>query len=224
MIHNAKAAMWKLQEVRNACFIIMNDLWALFWLVSYMFSFPFQLHVVNKLLAKQVEESKQQVSFLEEGFQNLQESLRSTVHESLESETQLRERLAVLQTIVDSLTGPVIDGGGQSQHGDEKSRVFLPIRGNMDDESPKMAASIDPASSKSKARCLILRPRLKKKRRTPAAGFVRCHGKYTRRSITTGTALAGAQRKNLVKASRAGCQLLPPRYFSNEDNDDWSFY
>jgi hypothetical protein len=78
MMHNAKAATWKLEE----------------------------LHVVNNIMYKKAQESKQQVQFLEEGFQRLQETFRSTALDSLDGETKLREEIARLEVTLDALTMP----------------------------------------------------------------------------------------------------------------------
>mmetsp|Transcript_25761 Transcript_25761/g.74525 ORF Transcript_25761/g.74525 Transcript_25761/m.74525 type:complete len:1189 (+) Transcript_25761:89-3655(+) len=76
MKHNAKAATWKLQE----------------------------LHVVNKVLSKKGKETSEHVATLEEGFQRLQETFRTTVLDSLDADAQLNDRIKSLEAIVDSLT------------------------------------------------------------------------------------------------------------------------
>lgn len=69
--HNAKAAMWKLQE----------------------------LHVVNKVLSKKGEETSEHVATLEEGFQRFQQTFRTTVLDSLDADAHLNDRIRSLEAI-----------------------------------------------------------------------------------------------------------------------------
>jgi hypothetical protein len=53
---------------------------------------------------KKAQESKVQVTSLEDGFQRLQEIFRETALESLESETKLRDEISLLHSVIDALT------------------------------------------------------------------------------------------------------------------------
>lgn len=104
MMHNAKAAAWKLEE----------------------------LHVVNKIMYKKAQESQQQVQFLEEGFQRLQETFRATALDSLDGETKLREEIARLELTLDALTVP--EGRRMDPDLDAPlPRINLTIRGTKRD-------------------------------------------------------------------------------------------
>jgi hypothetical protein len=206
MMHNAKAATWKLQE----------------------------LHVVNKLLSKQSAEAKQQIRFLEEGFQRLQESFRSTVQEGLETDQALRDRVKALQSIVDSLTGPSHKDDASDNDSDEDSlgstnplfgKVNLPLRGRMRPEPRSFAGLVDPSGSNSICRCLIVKQRGKRGKKSPSL-FGHHKAKFVRKSYKFGTALIGEHRKRIEKAYERGKWLTLPLFLDDdgEDGDDGSQY
>jgi hypothetical protein len=64
---------------------------------------------VNKVLSKKGKETSEHVATLEEGFQRLQETFRTTVLDSLDADAQLNDRIKSLEAIVDSLTVPQSD-------------------------------------------------------------------------------------------------------------------
>jgi hypothetical protein len=201
MMHNAKAATWKLQE----------------------------LHVVNKILSKQAVESKQQIQVLEEGFHRLQESFRATVQEGLDADRSLRDRVKVLQSVIDSLTGPPPNIDKHDEDDDDSlgsdnplfANIHLPVRGRCE---PKYSASlmlIDPSSPQSVRRCLLLHYQGKRRKKRPSA-LVHRKSKFARRSFKFGNALIGSEGKRLQRAFQAGRKLRPPIFL--DDGDHRSMY
>lgn len=177
-----------------------------------------QLHVVNKMLSKLSSENKQQVAFLEEGFQRLQESFRGTVKDGLDADAELRERAKYLQAIVDSLTGSVEDGS-EDERNLFIARVHLPIRGKI---KPTNVDSklVDPSSPDSQVRCLILKYKGKRMKKTPVAS-VHHKGKWRPKKRQTGTAIIGRHRELLTRAYEIGKALTLPSWL--DDDEDESF-
>ena len=68
-----------------------------------------KLHIVNKVLSKKGKETSEHISTLEEGFQRLQETFRTTVLDSLDADAQLNDEIKSLKAVVDSLTVPQSD-------------------------------------------------------------------------------------------------------------------
>jgi hypothetical protein len=202
MMHNAKAATWKLQE----------------------------LHVVNKLLSKQAAEAKQQIHFLEEGFQRLQESFRGTVQEGLETDQVLRDRIKALQSIVDSLTGPGRSGDTSDDDTDDDSlgsanpllaRINLPLRGRAIPTTRTGVAGfvlVDPSGPDSMRRCLRLRYDGKRSKKRPSL-FGHHKAKFVRKSLKFGTALIGENREKLELAYKRGLNVAPPLFLEDEGTD-----
>eukprot|EP00560_Eucampia_antarctica_P001420 CAMPEP_0197840546 /NCGR_PEP_ID=MMETSP1437-20131217/45670_1 /TAXON_ID=49252 ORGANISM="Eucampia antarctica, Strain CCMP1452" /NCGR_SAMPLE_ID=MMETSP1437 /ASSEMBLY_ACC=CAM_ASM_001096 /LENGTH=645 /DNA_ID=CAMNT_0043450177 /DNA_START=1262 /DNA_END=3200 /DNA_ORIENTATION=- len=143
MMHNAKAATWKLQE----------------------------LHVVNKVLAKKSAETVQHVTFLEEGFKKLQETFRSTVLDSLDSDTTLRERLASLESVVESLTVPQTRALDLDVLSRPVHRMNLPIRGQLVVKN-ETNGLLNMEAPKFNRRCLSLISSLKQHDYMPAGNVV----------------------------------------------------
>jgi len=189
LMHNAKAAAWKLRE----------------------------LHVVNRLLSKQNAETKQQVSLLEEGFQRLQERFRSTVQDGLDADSEFRERAKNLQSIVDSLTGSM-DDKVEDEHNLLNTQVHLPIRGKI---KPKIVGAklVDPSTSDSQVRSLILNFKGKRPKKTPVASVHHC-GKWHRRTRKTGTALVGVHRQMLLRAHELGTTLTLPNWLEDDEGEN----
>jgi len=100
MMHKAKAVVWKRQE----------------------------LYVVNKVLGREVKDEKRQVTFLEEGFQRLQDKFRDTVLKSMEGDKELREKVGTLENIVDRLTVAIV---GEDEEGMREEMNFV-LRGEAD--------------------------------------------------------------------------------------------
>jgi len=67
---------------------------------------------VNKVLSKKGKETSEHVATLEEGFQRLQQTFRTTVLDSLDADAHLNDRIRSLEAIVDSLTASHGDGDG----------------------------------------------------------------------------------------------------------------
>jgi hypothetical protein len=195
-----------------------------------------ELHIVNKLLAKQVIEAKTQIRFLEEGFQRLQETFRSTVQEGLETDQGLRDRIKALQSIVDSLTGPLQtsddddddDEEGTQAESDEDSmlsgnpllaKIHLPLRGRANPEPKDNHGRIDPSGPQSIPRCLLERYHGKRSKKRPSL-FHHHTSKFLRKSFKFGTALMGEHRIQLQKAYRIGKTLKPPLFLDDDDVDD----
>ena len=209
VLHNAKAATWKLQE----------------------------LHVVNKLLSKQAAESKMQISYLEEGFQRLQESFRTTVQQGLDTDMSLRDRVKALQSIVDSLTGPPLqekDGRDSDSDSDDEdsmgsgnpllAKIHLPLRGRLkpDPRSLDVAGLIDPSGPLSVRRCLLdkLHRGKRIKKRLSMCNYHKA--KVMRRSYQLGTCFLGEHRDKLKRAYERGKKLRLPLFL--DDDDDGSEY
>lgn len=204
MMHNAKAATWKLQE----------------------------LHVVNKLLSKQAAEAKQQIRFLEEGFQRLQESFRGTVQEGLDTDLALRDRVKALQSIVDSLTGPpgkVGDDSDEESDDDDSlgsanpllARINLPLRGRAKPAhrpGSGLITLVDPSGPDSKARCLWLQHTGKRPKKLPSL-FGHHKSKFIRKSLKFGTALIGENREKLQLAYKRGLTLSPPLFLEDDASE-----
>mmetsp|Transcript_5550 Transcript_5550/g.5185 ORF Transcript_5550/g.5185 Transcript_5550/m.5185 type:complete len:246 (-) Transcript_5550:218-955(-) len=172
MMHNAKAATWKLQE----------------------------LHVVNKVLAKKSAETVQHVTFLEEGFKKLQETFRSTVLDSLDSDTTLRERLASLESVVESLTVPQTRALDLDVLSRPVHRMNLPIRGQLVVKN-ETNGLLNMEAPKFNRRCLSLISSLKQHDYMPA-GNVRRKAKFTRKSRKSGDAISGIRMKNILSKYR----------------------
>ena len=64
---------------------------------------------MNKVLSKKGKETSEHISTLEEGFQRLQETFRTTVLDSLDADAQLNDQIKSLKAVVDSLTVPQSD-------------------------------------------------------------------------------------------------------------------
>ncbi|KAI2506838.1 hypothetical protein MHU86_7623 [Fragilaria crotonensis] len=208
VLHNAKAATWKLQE----------------------------LHVVNKLLVKQAAESKVQIGFLEEGFQRLQESFRLSVQESLQTDQSLHDRVRALQSIVDSLTGPFLEESDHDDDSDSDSdadsigtanlllaKIHLPLRGRQPPDPrsvPCGVVLVDPSGPQSVRRCLSYRRSCKRLKKRPSFMTHRA-SKVMRRSYKLGTALIGEHRVKLRRAYERGKKLVLPVFL---DDDEESHY
>jgi hypothetical protein len=198
-----------------------------------------ELHVVNKLLAKQVGEAKTQIRFLEEGFQRLQETFRSTVQEGLETDQALRDRIKALQSIVDSLTGPVQpsededDEEGTHAESDADSmesgnpllaRIHIPLRGRTNPVPRVNHGRIDPSGPQSIPRCLLERYSGKRSKKRPSL-FNHRASKFIRKSFRFGTALIGEHRKKLQNAYQKGKNMTPPLFLDDDvDDNDESLY
>ena len=203
-VHNVKATLWKLQE----------------------------LHVVNKLLVKQTAESKLQIGFLEEGFQKLQESFRTSVQESVQADQALHDRVRALQSIVDSLTGPLNEGSDKDDDTDSCSdgdsvsstnlllaKVHLPLRGRQPPDPRSVPGGIvlvDPSSPQSVRCCLSYRRSGKRLKRRPSLVTHR-ESKFVRRSYKVGTALIGEHRVRLQRAYERGKQLVLPVFLDDDE-------
>lgn len=171
------------------------------------------------MLSKQSVELKQQVLFLEEGFQRLQESFRGTVQDGLDADAELRERAKTLQSIVDSLTGPAEEATEDASNA-LNARVHLPIRGKI---KPKNVDTklVDPSSSDSQVRCLILKYKGKRMKKMPVAN-VHQSGKWPKKSRRTGTALIGRERELLLRAFMLGKTLSLPNWLEDDDDENGS--
>ena len=208
VVHNAKAATWKLQE----------------------------LHVVNKLLVKQAAESKVQIGFLEDGFQRLQESFRLSVQESLQTDQSLHDRVRALQSIVDSLTGPFLEELDHDDDSDSDSdgdsvgtanlllaKIHLPLRGRQPPDPRSIPCGlvlVDPSGPQSVRRCLSFRRSCKRMKKRPSFMSHRA-SKVMRRSYKLGTALIGEHRVKLQRAYKRGKKLVLPVFL---DDDEESHY
>lgn len=64
---------------------------------------------MNKVLSKKGKETSEHVATLEEGFQRLQETFRTTVLDSLDADAQLNDQIRSLEVVVESLTVPQSD-------------------------------------------------------------------------------------------------------------------
>ena len=169
--------------------------------------FSSQLHVVNKVLAKKSAETVQHVTFLEEGFKKLQETFRSSVLDSLDSNKTLKERLAHLESVVESLTVPQsrqieYDALSRPVH-----RMNLPIRGQTvatDDinNSPYFE------TIKFNRRCLSLNNSLKQHEFMPCAK-VRRKSKFKRKSSKTKESFGGVQMKIITSRFKHPQTPLP---------------
>ena len=154
---------------------------------------------------------------MEEGFQRLQESFRGTVQDGLNADAELRERAKNLQAIVDSLTGSVEDGN-EDERNMFNARVHLPIRGKI---KPKNVDSklVDPSSSDSQVRCLILKYKGKRMKKTPVAS-VHHEGKWRPKKRRTGTAIIGRHRELLTRAYEIGKALTLPSWLDDDEGDE----
>jgi len=178
MMHNAKAATWKLQE----------------------------LHVVNKVLDKKAQESKQHVTFLEEGFQRLQETFRATALDSFEGDSQLREQINGLQSMVDALTVPDRQRADRDVLSSHVNHMNLCIRGRLQwkKHTKELLGS---NASKFPARFLLQVPSLK----LPEKSLSLCKrrlSKYRRRSKKTGDSFGGLKKMYLEALSRRRPDLI----------------
>uniref|UniRef100_A0A7S4J4X1 Kinesin motor domain-containing protein n=1 Tax=Odontella aurita TaxID=265563 RepID=A0A7S4J4X1_9STRA len=185
MTENAKAALWKLQE----------------------------LQIVNKMLANKSNESSHHVSFLEEGFQRLQETFRTTVLDSLDADSQLRERVASLESVVDSLTVPQNQTIELDALSRPVPRMNIPVRGQLVLEKAK-----EKMEESSPSRCLMMVPTIKMPENTPAF-IVRRKSKHNRRSKKMGT--APKRPVTNVGGLRVRCKMqraspqVPPKFGGN---------
>lgn len=160
------------------------------------------------MIAKQAASSKQQVTFLEEGFQRLQETFRTTVLDSLDADSQLRDRVENLQEMVDSLTGPGNDPSEQTVQ--SRLRLNVPMRGQMEERKTNNG-HVDPSSELSQAQCLMRTATIKASLKIPV-WVVHRLSKFPRRSQKTGTALCGCKKEKLKHATRIGKYLRLPRF------------
>jgi len=182
MMHNAKAATWKLEE----------------------------LHVVNKVLSNKVSQSKGIVESLEDGLQRLQETFRTTVLDSLQADSQMRERITHLEAIVDSLTLPQTQSVDLDGFSGPTPRMNLPIRGRLE---WKKETDYDRISYSSPA-CLMLVPLLKLPEKTPSSS-VRRKAKFSRRSRKMGDSVGGLKKKEIASWSQLCQKLMLPRFYGD---------
>lgn len=204
VMHNAKAATWKLQE----------------------------LHVVNKLLSKQAAESKTQIRYLEEGFQRLQESFRTTVQQGLDTDMSLRDRVKALQSIVDSLTGASLqdmDGDNSDSNSEDENsigsgnprlaKIHLPLRGRFRPDPRSLAAAglIDPSGPLSIRRCLLDKFHQGKRAKKRLSMCIHHKSKFLRRSYQLGTCFMGENRNKLKRAYERGKNLRLPLFLDYDD-------
>ena len=110
-----------------------------------------KLHVVNKVLSKKGKETSEHVATLEEGFQRLQQTFRTTVLDSLDADAHLNDRIRSLEAIhvVDSLTASHGDGTEFDALGRPASKINTFPRGHQ-----------TPGSSGVVAHCLVNERRL----------------------------------------------------------------
>ena len=137
----------------------------------------------------------------------MQETFRSTVLDSLDSDTALRDRLAHLESVVESLTVPQsreieYDALSRPVH-----RMNLPIRGQTVTKgdihnSPYFEAV------KFNRRCLSLNHSLKQHEFMPCAK-VRRKSKFKRRSIKTKESFGGVQMKIITSRFRRPQTRMP---------------
>ena len=189
MMHNAKVAMWKLQEVL----------------------------VVNKVLTEKSKESSQHVTSLEEGFQRLQETFRASVLDFLDADTQLRERVAHLEAVVDSLTLPQTQTLELDALLRPVLRMNVPLRGRklLQEKGSKLPCDI---LLTSPPQCLMPAFAHKKSEKEPAS-IVRRHSKHHYWSKKKGDAptsrivlrMGGLRRATSVFRQRKKiCHQTPP--------------
>lgn len=80
---------------------------------------------MNKVLSKKGKETSEHIVTLEDGFQRLQETFRTTVLDSLDADAQLNDQIKSLKAVVDSLTGPQIDDTDFDAQGRPAAKINL---------------------------------------------------------------------------------------------------
>jgi len=142
--HVAKATTWKLHEV----------------------------HVVNNLLSEKTKTLQEQEIALEESLHKLQETFRTTVLDSLDADSQLRDQVNNFERMVDSLIGNYSQPLELDALARPVPRLNAPVRGRItgnDDDGANGGSSVaDPTSEESPTNPLILIPSLKMPDQTPA--------------------------------------------------------
>uniref|UniRef100_A0A7S0C3B8 Uncharacterized protein n=1 Tax=Proboscia inermis TaxID=420281 RepID=A0A7S0C3B8_9STRA len=178
MMQSAQAAIWKIEE----------------------------LHLVNQILDHGLAESQQQLDFQEECFQRLQETFRTTVIDSLEGDSRLRERIEELLSLLESLSVPQLDkhdilGTHEPQHTTCMS-LNLALKGHLHHSSEGYVPSANKRLSDQRPhQDYSQMPPIKNPERMPKS--VRRYSKYRRPSRRFGDSYGGKRKHVLRMKARA---------------------
>ena len=134
---------------------------------------------MNKVLSKKGKETSEYVATLEEGFQRLQQTFRTTVLDSLDADAHLNDRIRSLEAIVDSLTAAHGDGAEFDALGRPASKINTFPRGHQTPGSSGDIVNISaergtsfsgPLKNPDKTLCYSVGRRAKYRKRGEVAG------------------------------------------------------